>query len=255
MDPKPKIVAIHQPCYLPWLGYLHKIWFSDVFVLHDNVQYTKKSFIKRVLIRKPHSAGESDYLILPLKQHSDFDLIKDIRVDNSQDWRRKHLVKMTEAYRGAPHFGRYFPAIERMFGETAGMESLTDVIEKGIRLLMELLECRTRLVRSSALPVGGQKSEYNLNLVKQFDGKVYYSGSVAVGYQSDEEYRAAGVALLYSTIHAYVREHPYSQPQGEFINGLSSVDALFNIGAEGIRALFADYETGLRSALASGQPS
>ncbi len=252
MDPKPKIVAIHQPCYLPWLGYLHKIWFSDVFILHDNVQFTKKSFIKRVLIRKPHAPGESDYLIMPLKKHSDFELIKDIRVDHSQDWRRKHLVKMTEAYRGAPYFSRYFPAVERMFGEVVGMESLTDVIEKGIRLFMELLECPTQVVRSSALPVQGQKSEYNLNLVRHFGGQVYYSGTVAAGYQSEEEYRAAGVALLYSRIFAYLGEHPYAQPQGEFINGLSSLDALFNIGAEGIKALFADYEIGLRSALSRG---
>lgn len=254
MTDRPKVIAIHQPCYLPWLGYLHKIWFSDVFVLHDNVQYTKKSFIKRVLIRKAGVRDESEYLIVPLKQHSDFDLIRNIRVDPSRDWRRKHLAKLEAAYRDAPFFGRYYPAVQDLFREVEGLDYLADVVEAGLRLLLNLLECKTRMVRSSALPVEGRKSEYNLNLVKHFGGQVYYSGTVAAGYQSEEEYRREGLALLYNRMYAHVQTHPYRQPQGNFINGLSSLDALFNVGAEGIRNLFEEYEVGLLAALSRGEP-
>ena len=36
------IVAIHQPQYLPWLGYFDKMLKADVFCYLDTVQYKKK---------------------------------------------------------------------------------------------------------------------------------------------------------------------------------------------------------------------
>ena len=139
----------------------------------------------------------------------------------------------------------------RALEETAGMDSLTDVVQHGVHLFSALLNCRTRIVRSSELPVSGVKSQYNVNLVKHLGGNVYYSGSVAAGYQGEDEYRAAHCVLLYSKVFAYLEQHPYEQAQGPFVNGLSMLDALFNIGTEGIKNLFAGYEAELRQELAA----
>ena len=46
-----RILAAHQPNFLPWLGYLHKAAQADVFVLADDVQYTKHGFINRNRVR------------------------------------------------------------------------------------------------------------------------------------------------------------------------------------------------------------
>ena len=81
------------------------------------------------------------------------------------------------------------------------------------------------------------------------EGAAGEADALVAGYQSEEEYRAAGLTLLYNRIYSYLQAHPYLQPQGDFINGLSAVDALFNVGVGGIRMLSEDYETGLRLAL------
>nr|MBI3612487.1 WbqC family protein [Nitrospirota bacterium] len=45
------LVAIHQPQYLPWLGYLDKIDRADVFVILDTVQFKKNEWQNRNRIR------------------------------------------------------------------------------------------------------------------------------------------------------------------------------------------------------------
>lgn len=40
-------VTIHQPEHLPWLGFFHKMAFCDVYVLLDNVQFTKNNYQNR----------------------------------------------------------------------------------------------------------------------------------------------------------------------------------------------------------------
>jgi len=45
------IVAIHQPQYLPWLGYLDKIERCDTFVFLDNVQFKKNEWQNRNKIK------------------------------------------------------------------------------------------------------------------------------------------------------------------------------------------------------------
>lgn len=238
----PRIIAIHQPCYLPWLGYMHKVCFSDVFVLHDNVQYEKKSFIRRVLIRKAPGSTESEYLIVPLRKHSDFALIRDLRVDHSQPWHLKHLRRIQQVYSRAPRFKEYFPPIVSLLEASTGVDALTDLVEFGLRCFTDLLGSRTTIVRSSQLPVTGVKSEYNVNLVRHLGGNIYYSGTVAAGYQAEEDFTSHGIQLTYSCLYRYLEEHPYEQSQGSFINGLSMLDALFNIGVDGIRELFVRYE-------------
>jgi len=92
-----KIISIHQPAYLGWLGYFHKIFYSDIFVVHDAVEFSRKSFIKRTLIRKSNT-DESTYLILPAQKHSDFCSIIEMHLDETIDWRTSHLRKINSAY-------------------------------------------------------------------------------------------------------------------------------------------------------------
>ena len=44
-----RVAAIHQPQYLPWLGYFDKLLAADVFVYLDDVQYVKNEWKNRKL--------------------------------------------------------------------------------------------------------------------------------------------------------------------------------------------------------------
>ena len=99
------ILTAHQPMYLLWLGLFHKIAISDVYVYLDNVQFEKNSFSNRNRIK---SAQEPIWLTVPvlLKNHLK-KTIKEIQIDNSRDWRRKHWKSIYLNYKKAPYFNRY----------------------------------------------------------------------------------------------------------------------------------------------------
>ncbi len=86
------IISIHQPAYLPWLGYFDKINRSDIFIYLDTVQLEKNSYTYRNKIKTPQG---STWLTIPLitKGHT-ANSIGDIRIDNSQNWKKKHLKNM-----------------------------------------------------------------------------------------------------------------------------------------------------------------
>src|SRR3954465_564030 len=93
------IVGIHQPNYLPWLGYFRKVVKSDVFVFFDNVQMPMgKSFVTRNQVKT--IAGPL-WLTVPVKKHADPGLIRDARIV-AGPWRRKHIGTLRSAYAGSP---------------------------------------------------------------------------------------------------------------------------------------------------------
>src|SRR5438132_6629859 len=103
-------VAIHQPEFLPWLGFIDKLRQSDIFVLLDTVQFEKNYFQSRNRIR--NSQGEV-WLTVPV--HHQFDTkIQDVEIDNSQGWCRKILRAIEMNYHRAPYFSRYYPEFEDM---------------------------------------------------------------------------------------------------------------------------------------------
>ena len=232
------VIAIHQPSYLPWLGYFHKIFSSDVFVIHDNVEYSKKTFFKRVFIKKPSSESEKIYLSVPLKRHSDKAFIKDLVIDNSIDWRQKHLNLIKATYQKYPYFKEYYPQIEDMISSTTDIESFVDATISIIKKLLKLLDAKAKIERSSCLDVTGEKHDYNMNIVKYFEGNIYLSGTDAKAYQKDVII-PSDIQIVYQDIFEFIEKHPY-ETQGDFINGLSIVDGLFSVGVDGINRYVTD---------------
>lgn len=233
-----KVIAIHQPNYLPWLGYFYKIWTSDVFVLHDMVEYTKQSYTKRVFIRKSPYAHEQTYLSVPLKKHSDFSLIKDLQINHEQKWQAKHINKIYNSYHRAPYFRYYFPQIEQTLLSSETILDLKTLNQKLIAHVMDCLNIHTLIVSSSKLPLQGFKAdEYNAAIVQYLQGDIYMSGTGAQKYQTERAYNRLNIDLKYNNLSQYLKRHPPQYP-APFFAGLSILDALFYIGQQGILAIF-----------------
>ena len=236
-----KIIAIHQPNYFPWLGYFHKIYYADVFVAHDNVEYSKGDLCNRALLRKELHSDETRKLSVPLKNHSDFALIKDLVIDHSQDWQKKHCNILRSLYQGGDYFSKYFPEVEALIYSSQEVQYLTDYNLNIIKTVCSWLDVSTEIYRSSQLEVNGKKSHYNVNIVKHFKGTVYFSGLGAKEYQSEAEYADEKIKLLYQDLLPYLQKNPYPQKQGPTMHGLSILDALFNIGPKEIDKLLKNY--------------
>lgn len=234
------VVAIHQPNFLPWLGYFYKMYRSDRFVLHDNVEFSKRELTKRTLVRKAKLSSETAYLIVPLQKHSDFVLIKDLKIDNKPAWFDQHIRFLSTVYAKAPFLDDTLELLLPYYKNTLSNDSFTDFTGSLITGIGELFGCRCEIHRSSELPATGRKGEYNKELIQYFKGDIYFSGQGAKKYQVEEELSAAGIQTIYNPFHAFIEKRMYEQHQGPFINGLSVLDALINIGAEKIKGLFAE---------------
>src|SRR5580704_11293436 len=106
------MLSAHQPAYLPWLGYFHKIAQADVFVYLDSVQYEKNSYINRNQIKTPQGAS---WLTIPVKTKGHMGgSLRTTNIDDSQPWRSKHLKSIEMNYRKASRFDLCFPKIQAL---------------------------------------------------------------------------------------------------------------------------------------------
>lgn len=218
------IVAIHQPHYLPWLGYLHRMAQVDLFIVLDHVQFERRNHQNRSQIRND---GKAHWLTVPVVQRSQKERISEKLIDNSgRPWGPQHHATMRHAYRHAPHFGAYASALREIL--EARWERLADLDRAMLDLMRDAFQIRTPLARSSELGVDGAKSDLILNLCRAAGADALLAGfGGSRRYLDAERFAQEGVR-----IHWHEFSHPtYPQCGPEaFIPGLAAVDLLFNCG-------------------------
>jgi hypothetical protein len=143
-------MMISQPRYMPALNYIQRISLCDVMVYLDNVRYTPRDWENRNKIK---TARGWAWLSVPVVHISRDQLIKDTRIDNSFQWRRKHVRSIRQWYGKAPYFQRYFPEIERILGKRH--EFLLDLNRAAIDFITGELKIECRFELASELGVGG----------------------------------------------------------------------------------------------------
>jgi len=232
-------VAIHQPNYMPWLGYFLKIYLSDVFVFHDDVLLSKSDYTKRTNVRK--ELNENDTKWLSLSVGSGLRKIKDVPLVNSEEIVNRHIQKIYYLYHNAPFYVAYNDVLKRAYHYAIKKKSLSLFNASLIESISKIIGLSPQFQFSSELPVEGIKNEYNLNICQYFNAKEYLSGMGAKDYQDDVAFADKGCEVKYLNLFSYIQKRPYTQTQGEFLNGLSIIDALMNIGGEGIIQLFDAY--------------
>ncbi len=221
------ILAAHQPNYLPWAGFFYKMARCDVFVLLDSVQYARRSYTARCLIKQ--SDGRRHWLSVPVhKKGRYYQRIDQVEIDNRNNWQQRHLGTLRSNYARAPYFDGY-----RMLLDTAYMrpwERLSDLNVALIEEISAILDIRPRMVKQSDLGVEASGTELLVGLCQRFGADTYLSGPSGQRYLKPELFARSGIALK---IFRYWPE-PYPQLWGGFIPGLSVVDMLFNCGPQAV---------------------
>lgn len=225
------IFAAHQPNYLPWLGFFYKLWASDLFFLLDDVQFERgRGYQNRVQIKTPQGA---QWLTQPVRRKGQGLQPTNEVAFSEPDWAAKHLRTLRANYAKAPHFDAYFPEIETILTEAP--DNLAETNARLIEALARHFGARARLLRSSGFGLDLSGGERIAELGRREGGTVYLSGRGGEKYQAAESFAARGIALSYTRF----RPEPYRQLWGEFLPGLSALDALFNIGGDGVAEIFA----------------
>ncbi len=238
-----KKVAIHQPNYMPWLGFFLKMNLADVIILHDNVQYTKNGPTRRCMIRKDRSSSITDWLTIPLVKHSDYDLVLDLKIDDTQKWQRKHLNKFFYLYRDAPYFNDVFPLLENWLTNYTETKSLSKFNSMIIKEICNNLDIKKPIYHSSDLPLAiMQSNDYNLSIVQFVNGTHYIRGSGAASYQNDNLFIYNQVQLLKCDFLSFITTHPYVQSDQPFLPGLTITDALMYLGIQGTKEYIQNFK-------------
>ena len=224
------IVAIHQPHYLPWLRYVHKMASCDVFVLLDDTQYEKNGWQNRNKIKGPNGPI---LLTVPVR-HASFRPICEVEINSQAAWQEKHWKSLLSCYGKAPHFRRYAPVLEQIF--TTPWERLAALNVRLIEELAGAFGVRSRIVLSSRLGIPGMATERLIGICRKLGATHYLSGEFAAGNHLDAQFFAdSGIQLGIQdwSCPAYDQQFPGLG----FIPELSCVDLLFNEGPRSLDRL------------------
>lgn len=214
-------VGIIQPNFIPWRGYFDFIRDVDVFVFLDDVQYTKRDWRNRNRIRT--TDGGSRWLTVPVRA-AQGDLIREVGIDMSSEWRTEHAHVIEANYRNAPFFAEVFEMLEESYRRHHRLSDLDiDLCQR----VMKRLGISTPTVRSSELNAPGRKDEKLIEITRQLGGTRYLSGPSAKAYIRPELWDAAGIELTYKVYSDYPIYAQISEP---FDPHVSIIDLLSMVG-------------------------
>ena len=230
------IVAIHQPNYLPWLGYFNKMARSDVFVIFDDVQLVRgKSFVTRNRVK---TANGVQWLTVPVKEKSELVLIKDTLIAQDGKWQKKHWKTIQLSYKKAPYFDKYEAKFSQIYD--ASWEKASELNVSLIKLIKDLMGIKTTLVLSSEMNIEARGTEKIISILRELKADKYITGEGegSKRYVAEEEFKKNNVELIYQHF-----EHPiYHQLWGDFVPNLSVIDLLFNEGDRSLQILMEGQE-------------
>jgi hypothetical protein len=214
------IIAIHQPNYLPWCGYFHKMLSCDLFVILDDVTYSKTAGTNKNKIKSPEGTR---LLSVPIAHKKG--LIKDVTTFSEDKWPQKHWGSIQRCYARAPFWKQNQHLLLPIFENPD--EKLADLNLRLIEVIRTLLEIKTPIIRSSEIQgTTGQKGDKIISICKALQATVYLSGTGAKAYNDEKEFKKNNIRLVYQKF-----DHPiYPQLWGDFLPNLSVIDLLFNCG-------------------------
>jgi hypothetical protein len=221
-----KKAAIHQPNFLPWIGYFHKMSLVDDFVFFNDVQFPRgKTFGNRVKIKTNN--GEL-WLTVPVLSKGDFQAFNAILINNTVPWQRKSLKTIELAYSRAKHFEEYHKSFSEVF--LRPYERLIDLNIDLIEYVISQLEINITLHLSSEIVSGVTTNTEDkiISILKKLGvaGYVTGSGTGSVRYIDEERFQNENIGIEWQKYKSPV----YPQLWGPFIPDLSIIDLLFNCG-------------------------
>ena len=221
------LITIHQPQYLPWLGYLDKIDKADVFVILDNVQFKKNEWQNRNRIKTTQGC---QWITVPVLYRLP-EKINEVRINNKTNWSRKHLQALITNYSKSTYFDNYKSFFEDIFSRN--WDRLVDINIEIIKFLISALELKTKLVMASDLKPRKEPTERLIDICKTLNGNKYLAGKDGNKYMNLELFDKEGIKVIFQDF-----KHPvYNQLFGDFEPYLSAIDLLFNCGDNSLEIL------------------
>ena len=221
-------VAIHQPNYLPYSGFFHKLSLVDTLVLMDNTQYDKK-FTNRNKIIVPNGWI---WISVPIKKEHKFSLNRMVEINNDIDWKENHLEKLQKSYANSNFFHLYENYFQKLYKKN--WDFLFELNYEILKKIIELLGLNIKIIKESELEVQGKSTQRLVNICNSINADTYVSGIGGKDYIDTTLFEKNKINLEYQKF-----SHP-DYPQhfsNSFIPNLSIIDALANLGPKTMKVL------------------
>ena len=225
-----RIVVVHQPDFMPYLGFFDRLLKADIYVIFDNVQFVASSrgWTNRDKIKV---SGGWKWITVGTKKAPRNAKISEILLFEDSGWRKTHLNLFYENYRTADYYREIEPYIEELY--TFRCEKMMDFNLQSIHMLMRLLDIQIETVLASGLNPIGKSNALIIDIMNKLGAKTYLSGVGAKDYHDQSLYDEAGISVVWQDFRPPI----YKQQFGGFIPYLSSIDVLFNCGIEQSRKI------------------
>ena len=225
---RPKRIAIVQSNYIPWKGYFDLIALADEFILYDDMQYTRRDWRNRNLIKTPQGV---QWLTVPVKVKGKFhQTIRSTEIAGSA-WAANHWEGLSRNYRRAAYFDEVAALFEPLF-----LRQIYTRLSVLNRVLIEAvcayLGITTKITYSWDYKLGEGQTERLADLCAQAGGTEYISGPAAKDYLDTRIFAERNIALTWFDYHGYPE---YPQLWGPFTHGVTVLDLLFNCGRDASR--------------------
>ena len=215
-------IGIHQPNYIPWVGYFHKILLSDVFVFLDNVEYTSGVSNRN----KIKTRDGWMWLTVPTKRSNrSHSKVSEVLVDNSKKWQKIHWNSIKTYYGNAPRFKEFEPFFQSFFSKN--WEKLSDMNMFFITETSKMLGIEGKFLKASDMDLEGARTDLLINICKKLGANEYISGKGSKNYLEVDKFEKAGIKVVYQDFDYPTYNQRLVPP---FVKNLSIIDILLNEG-------------------------
>jgi len=222
-------LVIHQPNFLPYVGFFHKLSLADTFVMMDNTQYDKK-FTNRNKIKIPDGWS---WLTVPINKEHKFLPNKLVEINNKENWKEMHWKKITRSYTNSKFFKKNYKSF---FEEVYNKEwkFLFELNSELLRQIIDWLGLKIQIIKESELNINGNSTERLVNVCKELGAETYVSGVGGKEYMNEKLFQKNNIKIEYQKFQCPTYTQIFG---GDFIPNLSIIDLLFHNGSESLSIL------------------
>lgn len=220
-------IAIHQPNFMPYMGFFDKCDYSDILVLYDSTQFKKNDFQNRNRLK-----GNKGWFWLTIPVSYSFgDPINKVKIDNSKDWKASHLKALQTCYSNSKYFNEYFSKIREIYENE--WTYLCDLNIKLIELALDILNIKCKIIKSSEMNVNSKSTQALVDICKSTKANLYVSGKDGKKYVDLQKFLDNQIKVIFQNY-----QHPqYNQKFNHFEPYMCIFDLIFNEGPNSLNII------------------
>jgi hypothetical protein len=231
-------IGIMQPYFFPYIGYFQLIAATDYYIFFDTPQYKIRSWMNRnriINITKGFT-----YITVPIVKAPRTTRFKDIKIDNSQEWRKRIMSQLDVYKKRAPHFDAVKNLVELILNDSG--DCLSELCINSVIICCDYLGISLKYDVFSKMDIDvsslWKSDEWSLNITKALGYDSYVNAFGGMSFYDKDKYKTAGIELQF--IQSIIE--PYDQKVGRFESGLSIIDVMMFNSVEEIKKMLERYK-------------